>query len=251
MKIIGSDYDGTLNHNGIDDAKRQAIRRWQEAGNLFVLVSGRHSSNVRDLHLEQDFPCDYFIGSNGAVIRNDKNEVVHADRCDLEHLVPLIQYLLELGCPFALVHAETDWFYVFPQGATAVKEPACTLDTMPEVTYYTQVTTWMPLEAESAAVARQVRERFGEWFNPLQNGTSLDIVRADVNKAKGLTHLLELVGARHDDMITVGDNINDSDMIREFKSYAMENGVQTIKDLADFVTPGVAELIQRELEVQP
>lgn len=72
-----------------------------------------------------------------------------------------------------------------------------------------------------------------------------------MNKAKGLTHLLELVGARHDDMITVGDNINDSDMIREFKSYAMENGVQTIKDLADFVTPGVAELIQRELEVQP
>ena len=110
MKIIGSDYDGTLNFGGIDVKKRQAIAAWRAAGNLFVLVSGRHSSNVRDLHLEQDFPCDYFIGSNGAVIRNDKNEVVHADCCDLEHLVPLIQYLLELGCPFALVHGENDWF---------------------------------------------------------------------------------------------------------------------------------------------
>ena len=250
MKIIGSDYDGTLNHNGIDEKKRQAIAAWRAAGNLFVLVSGRHSSNVRDLHLEHDFPCDYFIGSNGAVIRNDKNEVVHADCCDSEHLVPLIQYLLELGCPFALVHGENDWFYVFPDGVPYTKEPACILETMPPVTYYTQVTTWVPRESEAAAVARKVRERFGEWFNPLQNGTSIDIVRADVNKAKGLTHLLELVGASHADMITVGDNTNDADMIKAFRSYAMENGVQAIKDLADFVTPGVAELIWRELEVQ-
>lgn len=70
-----------------------------------------------------------------------------------------------------------------------------------------------------------------------------------MNKAKALTHLLELVGASHADMITVGDNTNDADMIKAFRSYAMENGVQAIKDLADFVTPGVAELIWRELEV--
>lgn len=248
MKILASDYDGTLNHNGIDDSKRRAIEQWRAAGNLFVLVSGRHSANVRDLHLEQGFPCDYFIGSNGAVIRNDKNDVVHADRCDPAHLVPLIQYLLELGCPFALVHGENDWFYIFPHGAPAVKQPACTLDTMPEVACYTQVTTWVPEEAEAAAVARKVRERFGEWFNPLQNGTSVDIVRTDVNKARGLTRLLELVGAGHDDMITVGDNTNDADMLREFRSYAMESGVSSVKALADRLTPGVAELIRRELE---
>ena len=250
MKIIASDYDGTLNFNGIDDKKRMAIATWRSAGNLFVLVSGRHSANVRDLHLEQQFGCDYFIGSNGAVIRNDANEVVHADCCDMEQLVPLIRYLLELGCPFALVHGAEDWFYVYDRAELAVKEPACTLDTMPQVTYYTQVTTWMPTEEEASAVVQKVRERFGDRFNPLQNGTSIDIVRADVNKARGLYRLMELVGAEYSDMITVGDNTNDADMIREFRSYAMENGVQSIKELADFVTPGVAELIQRELEAQ-
>lgn len=248
MKIIGSDFDGTLNFGGIDDKKRQAISRWRSAGNLFVLVSGRHSANVRDLHIQQDFPCDYFIGSNGAVIRNDNNEVVHADCCDLRYLKPLIRYMLELDCPAALVHAEQDWFFTYRSMEAADREPACTLETMPPVTSYTQVTTWMPTEEEAVAVAQKIRQRFGQWFNPLQNGTSVDIVRADVNKAKGLLRLMELVGANHEDMITVGDNINDADMIREFRSYAMENGVQAIKDLADFVTPGVAELIQRELE---
>jgi len=41
MKIIASDYDGTLNEGGMDEEKRLAIRKWQEAGNLFGIVSGR------------------------------------------------------------------------------------------------------------------------------------------------------------------------------------------------------------------
>ena len=113
MKIIGSDYDGTLNHNGIDDAKREAIKKWRSAGNVFALVSGRHVHSVRDQHKEQNFACDYFVGSNGAVILNANNEVVHADCCDMDMLLPLLQYLYELGCPVGLVHSE-DFFDVFP-----------------------------------------------------------------------------------------------------------------------------------------
>ena len=68
-----------------------------------------------------------------------------------------------------------------------------------------------------------------------------------MNKAKGLYRLMEMLGASYDDVITVGDNVNDYDMIKEFRSYAMDSGVQSIKDLADFTTPGVAELIRREM----
>ena len=252
MKIIGSDYDGTLNHNGIDDAKREAINDWRKAGNVFALVSGRHADSVRDLHLEQNFACDYFVGSNGAVIMNANNEVVHADRCDMEMLKPLISYLYELGCSVGLVHS-VDYFDVFPTLDVIGKldRDYCmkyyTLETIPEIPYYTQVSTWRPTLEEAAEVSAKVRERFGQYFNPMQNGLNIDIVRADVNKAKGLYKLMELVGATYDDVITVGDNVNDYDMIKEFRSYAMESGVQSIKDLADFTIPGVAELIRKEL----
>ena len=252
MKIIGSDYAGTLNHNGIDDAKRQAIREWRQAGNVFTLVSGRHVNSVRDLHIEQSFDCDYFLGSNGAVILNNKNEVVHKDCCDPDMLVPLIEYLYELGCSVGLVHS-VDFFDVFPSEESRAgldrdySGTWYTLKTIPPLPYYTQVSTWRPTEAEAAAVAAKVRERFGEYFNPMQNGLNIDIVRADVNKAKGLYRLMEMLGASYDDVITVGDNVNDYDMIKEFRSYAMDSGVQSIKDLADFTTPGVAELIRREM----
>ena len=49
MKIICSDYDGTLNHGGITDEKLSAIRKWQENGKLFAVVSGRQADFYYEL----------------------------------------------------------------------------------------------------------------------------------------------------------------------------------------------------------
>ena len=82
----------------------------------------------------------------------------------------------------------------------------------------------------------------------LQNGRCIDIVRHDMNKAKGLYLLMDITGAEYEDVIAVGDNINDEDMLREFRSYAMENGVPYIKEIANDITKGIAELIEKELQ---
>lgn len=59
---------------------------------------------------------------------------------------------------------------------------------------------------------------------------------------------MDIVGAKYEDIIAVGDNINDRDMIAEFRSYAMETGVDEIKNLADFIVPEVTDLIEKELK---
>jgi hydroxymethylpyrimidine pyrophosphatase-like HAD family hydrolase len=75
----------------------------------------------------------------------------------------------------------------------------------------------------------------------------IDIVRYDIDKAKGIYLLLDILGADYEDVIAVGDNINDRAMIEEFRSYAMANGVELIKELADYVTDGITELIENEM----
>ena len=55
MKIICSDYDGTLNHGGITEKKLRAIKKWQEAGNLFCVVSGRGKEFFSELK-ERNIP---------------------------------------------------------------------------------------------------------------------------------------------------------------------------------------------------
>ena len=41
--------------------------------------------------------------------------------------------------------------------------------------------------------------------------------------------------------------MNDEAMIKEFYSYAMENGVEAIKKQADRITHSIEELIEKEL----
>ena len=68
-----------------------------------------------------------------------------------------------------------------------------------------------------------------------------------MNKAKGLYILMDILGAEYGDIIAVGDNVNDRAMIEEFRSYAMENGVDAIKELADYTVSSVTELIEKEI----
>ena len=246
MKIIASDYDGTLNHGGIDDIKRSAIKEWRKAGNLFGLVSGRGAPDLIELQKKNDFECDFLLASNGAVILNPEGKVLSESRCDGNLAVPLLEFIMSIGCEWASVH--TSFRCIIDERDEERLDNEFTLQTLPEIPYFNQISTILPDDKTAAKVTDAIKEKFGEYLNPLQNGRCIDVVSADMNKAKGLYNLLEIVGADYDDMITVGDNINDTHMIAEFRSYAMENAVDSIKAIADYITPGVTELIIKELE---
>ena len=249
MKILGSDYDGTLNHNGIDDAKRLAIQRWRGAGNVFAIISGRDPDELLHIYQKDSFECDYLVACSGAVIMKPDGTVVASVECDLSAAVPLMEHLFEWGCEFACVATS------FPCLVCADKS-GCdesykyVLEDMPEIPYFNQISTQCVDTETAARITASVKERFGDRLNPLQNGICIDIVKAGFNKAKGMYLLMDLLGASYEDVIVVGDNVNDRDMIAEFKSYAMESGVELIKELADYTTLGVAELIEKELSAQ-
>ncbi len=245
MKIIASDYDGTLNHGGIDDKKRDAIKRWRRAGNLFGLVSGRGTQNLKEIPERNNFEYDFLLACNGAVIIQADGTVLEIARNDGALAKPLLNFLFELGCNWATV--QTDFKCVIDEDDDERLEDEFTLATVPKIYYFNQINTKLPDNESAERVTQAVRNKFGEYLNPLQNGRCIDIVSADMNKAKGLYKFLELVGAGYDDLITVGDNINDTDMIAEFRSYAMENAVQSIKDIADYEISDVTEIIEREI----
>lgn len=247
MKIIASDYDGTLNHGGIDDVKLNAIKKWRAAGNVFALISGRGPDSVLELYREKKFGCDYLVANNGAVILETNGNRVSDVRCDGGIAVPLLKLLFECGCTWGYV--QTDFpCRVFADKNDCIEDGHYTLENIPLIPYFNQINTQLPDYETAEKVTAIVRKKFGEVLNPLQNGVCIDIVRADMDKAKGIYLLMDILGAEYDDVIAVGDNINDRAMIEEFRSYAMENGVELIKELADCTTPGITELIEKELE---
>ncbi|MBR3766672.1 MAG: HAD hydrolase family protein [Clostridia bacterium] len=243
MKIILSDYDGTLNHGGITQKKLDAIKKWREAGNLFSVVSGRQKEFFFDLK-NDNIPLDYFLACNGAVITDGEQNIIKDFRCEGSVALPLIEFLFSFGCSFANVCKDTFLRVVneaFPE------EEGKKLSEIKEISYFNQISTDLPDFDTAGEVTAAVKERFGEFVNPLQNGTCIDIVPKGIDKAQGIYKLLEIIDEKIEDVIAVGDNINDEAMIREFYSYAMANGVDRIKALADNITSGIEELIEKEI----
>lgn len=245
MKIIASDYDGTLNHGGIDDKKRNAIKEWCEKGNKFGIVSGRITDDLLRIYKKDKLELDFLLACNGAVILTTDGKILKEDRIDGDILKPILDFIFSLGADWAAI--QSDRSYIIDENDNDRLPDEFTRKTLPDLKYFNQVSTILEDEEEAFMVTNAIKEQFGDKLNPLQNGRCIDIVSVTMNKAKGLYDYLELVGGKYEDMITVGDNINDTHMIKEFRSYAMANGVQLIKDIADYVTEGITELIEKEL----
>lgn len=247
MKIIASDYDGTLNHGGIDSTKRNTIKKWRNSGNVFAIVSGRCAEDAVAIQRKEKLEIDYFVAANGAIIINSKGETVCDVKCNGSAAIPLINLLFECGCPWARVLTDFPC-RVFSDKNGCTESGEYTLENVPEISFFNQISTALPDYETAEKVTAVVKEKFGNLLNPLQNGTCIDIVRADMDKAKGIYLLLDVLRARYEDVIAVGDNINDLAMIKEFRSYAMDNGVELVKSLADGTVSSVTELIEKELK---
>ena len=245
MKIIASDYDGTLNHGGIDDKKRNAIKEWREKGNKFGIVSGRITDDLLRIYKKDKLELDFLLACNGAVILTTDGKILKEDRVDGDILKPILDFIFSLGADWATI--QSDRSYIIDENDNDRLPNEFTRKTLPDLKYFNQISTILEDEEEALMVTNAIKEQFGDKLNPLQNGRCIDIVSSTINKAQGLYDYLELVGGKYEDMITVGDNINDTHMIKEFCSYAMANGVQSIKDIADYEIEGITELIEKEM----
>ncbi|MBO5064915.1 MAG: HAD-IIB family hydrolase [Clostridia bacterium] len=244
MKIIASDYDGTFNRNGIDENKRDAVSRWRNAGNLFGIISGRGYPSLKEVVDRTPFEYDFLVCNNGAVIYNDKEEIIFEIRCDGAYAKPLIRDMFKWGCPMANIDKESP---VTVKNSNNADDCEYTLATLPEITYFNQISTYLDAIDEATQVVKKIEGKYSDILTPLQNGTCIDIVPKGVNKAQGIYSLLENVGATYSDVIAVGDNINDTHMIAEFRSYAMDNAVDSIKELADYMINDITEIFEKEL----
>ncbi len=247
MKILGSDFDGTLNVGGIDEAKCEAIRTWRRAGNLFGLVSGRGPAFLR--WLQTTYPAlelDFLVAYNGAFTVDACGNALDTVECYGVPAAELTATLMDWGCPFVFVNGEKS--YTVRRDGDPLRDGECYLSELPrDLPFFRQISVQLDTPAEAATVTRKLRDAYGSRLNPLQNNICIDIVDPTVNKAEGLRRLAARLGGAEVDIIAVGDNLNDLDMLKAFPSYAMENGVEEVKQAAGRTVKSVTELILREL----
>ena len=103
MKLVASDFDGTLYRNGtVTEEEKQAISQWRKNGNLFGVVTGR---NYRFLRADLDgfnIEYDFIISTNGALIRDNKENVVQSSEGDISVAKEMNRTILAVIAGFAM-----------------------------------------------------------------------------------------------------------------------------------------------------
>ena len=249
-KLIAVDLDGTLvrSDQSISQRTIDALIRVQEMGVKVVIASGRPTygtAHVADTLRLGNFG-GYVMSYNGGEIYDwgmksrlyahtmNKNIIPYLYIYAKEHGLPIMTYI---GKEVISEVKENDYirysmmrnrmtirqvddFVATAQGAGIVK---CIIVGDPAV-----------LPALETELQDTLKEKAGVFRS---EPFFLEIVPKDINKAKGLQMLLNKTGVKRKEVIAFGDGYNDLSMI-EFAgmSVAMGNGIEEIKNAADFVT---------------
>jgi len=246
MKIIATDYDGTLNMNGINAGKREAISRWRKAGNLFGVISGRSWQSTLEQLEKDNIERDFVVGNNGASVCDKDGRIISEITASSMVLKEFLEFVFQNGCDFGRVHCSNICFVVNVPNRE-IKKGEYTLDDYPETEDFNQVSIQFETPEASEEFAEIIKERFKGVLYPLQNRRWIDVVPIGVSKSQGIYKLIEIFTVEKQNVITVGDSENDIDMLLEFNSYAMENGVEIVKKTAGRTVEDITEIIDNEI----
>ncbi len=286
IKLIVSDMDGTLLDNNMDisQANASAIKRAQHQGIHFAIATGRDFPLAWPLLEENGIKCP-LIAQNGAQYFDENGNNKYNRGLEKS----TVKNMLSVFSTYDDIHEElmtnkgiysdnkelrietlANMIYDMSPDTTfeeALEKAAGMADRM-EITYvddYQEI-----LEDESAIVLKvSVHSNKGrDLLDPLKDELNrtvpdlaitasskrnLEINHKGAQKGIAVSQLAKQLGIKADEVMTLGDNINDLSMLKWAKySVAMANAEPEVKEIARFETSsnrqnGVAEAISRVL----
>lgn len=241
IRLIALDMDGTLvNHEGVVSPENaQAIQRAKEKGIHVVLSTGRSLLTCRDISDELG-RSSYLVTVNGGEIYDHEYNLVDSIPLDLALVKQLWKLKEEHGVYF--------WSST-SQGLFNTNEP---FDQ--EIDTYNWLKFGFDIQDDDVRKVMMDELLKNEALEITNSSpTNIEINPAGVNKAAALVKVCKWLDLSMEQVMAVGDSMNDIAMIREAGfGVAMGNAQETVKKAADWVTGintdhGVAQAIDKVL----
>lgn len=237
IKMIAIDMDGTLlnNEHEISTENRQAIKEAEERGVHVVISTGRTRMTSDDLVKSLSLNS-YTINVNGSEIWDESGQLVERTLLATEFIEKMweLKQKYDTYCWGATVG--NVWRKGIPEDLTAHE--------------------WMKFGFDIPD--NEIREIIFKELSSIEalevsnsSPTNLEINAKGVNKAKALEKVCKLLGITMDNVMALGDSLNDLAMIKEAGlGVAMGNAQEDVKAAADAITKsnvedGVAHAIRK------
>lgn len=212
-RILATDYDGTLAHDGHVDAPiREALVRFKASGRQLILVTGREWDEISAIFPQLDL-FDALVLENGAMLNRPPSRDLRV-LCEPPNL--------------AFVDA------LHARGVAPLSVGKAI------------VATFRPNERLVLEVIREM----GLELQVIFNKDAVMVLPSGVNKATGLVAALKELDVTPSETVGIGDAENDHAFLSMCGfAAAVDNALPSLKERADFVTQsarghGVAELME-------
>ena len=250
MRLLASDYDGTLRLGArVASDTVAAVQRFQQSGHRFALVTGRGLNMIEEEILANGIRPDLILSSNGALISDSSGCWRRQFPIDQATALALMDYLRQqeiLGF-VACGGRQMSFAAIRPVSADprmAERMRRYQAWAVPEEQLRRQgpifsLAVWMDDRQRMKELAFDLERRFA--LNCFINRGTLDIVAHGVSKKTGVQAAAELLGC--DRVAVIGDDYNDLPMITGFHGFAMESGVDEVKQGASRLFASVEECV--------
>ena len=217
--IIFSDFDRTL-FFADDELKTRtnldAIAKWRARGHQFCITTGRSAISVTRVMPTAEKLCNYFIVDGGSIILSNTQEILDFLSFDPQTILSILNFSQKLPEP------PTIFYYTISSE-----------NTTPTTKNVTKLRLWFENIDTFPAITKQIRELFPvfAFHQPATSHYSelakyrgfIEITPVECGKHNAIKRLQENLNIPTNEIITIGDDLNDYYMIRDFNGYAIHN----------------------------
>ena len=201
-KILISDYDGTFYQNDLDIKKNiDKVNEFRTLGNLFVLATGRSYVDLKQKIDKYEIPYDYLILNHGALLLSKDLEIIKVFTLDKELSDSILDYANNNKDIYDVVLINT-----FKK---RVDDTSNVVKIMLKLYSYEKAFEVKNYIDESYTNIRSYLVRDEDYY-------LVEIVSSEASKSFMIEKILEKEKIVKKNVFTIGDGINDIDMIKNY-----------------------------------
>jgi HAD-superfamily hydrolase, subfamily IIB len=239
IKLIATDMDGTFldSSKQFDERFYIVFQKLKEKGIIFVIASGNQF-----LHLYNTFPsiCDelYYIAENGAFISHGKKSFYSSTMemsivYDIMNIFKKYPQLMVVICgeKRAYIHRN---YSLYKDEIEKHYDAYQFIDNIDEIDDGILKFSIHDPNYHVEQYVEDIQKDLPQGMKILTSGNEwMDIQYTHIHKGSGMIHLQNHLHFSRDECAAFGDQMNDYELLKNVKyAYAMDNAVETIKDIA-------------------
>lgn len=278
IKLVACDLDGTLldEEHKVPKENAIAIKQLQDAGIQFMTATGRTYDSVAPLLEPYGITCVHLL-VNGALMKDQDGKILYENPMELSHVKTITDILIKEDLCFNLYtqggsmtpdieKARREFIEHMKQNGMQEAEIIEMMEQASFCQYEREVNDMEAFLKESpivykmetfggdVEVSRRVRKKLSEVEGlALSDSISenIEITKHSAQKGYTLKHYCDEQGIKLDEVVVIGDSMNDLSMMKMFPhSVAVANASSMIKEAAHYITKsnhefGVAHVLNQ------